>query len=63
EQDLDIAAVQSNSFEIEWPPHSGKRQSFPEIDRAGWFDLATAHSKINAAQKAFLDRLEAMHGR
>lgn len=63
EQDLDIAAVQSNSFEIEWPPHSGKRQSFPEIDRAGWFDVATARGKINAAQQAFLERLEAMHGR
>jgi len=61
EHDIDVAALQSNSFEIEWPPHSGKHQRFPEIDRAGWFDLATARGKINAAQQALLDRLEAMH--
>ena len=63
EHDVDVAAAQSNSFEIEWPPHSGKRQRFPEIDRAAWFDLATARGKINAAQQALLDSLEAMHGR
>lgn len=63
ELDVEVAAIRSNSFEIEWPPHSGKRQSFPEIDRAGWFDLATARGKINAAQQALLDRLEAVHDR
>ncbi len=47
----------SNSFEIEWPPRSGRRQSFPEIDRAEFFDLGTAREKINAAQIAFLERL------
>lgn len=47
----------SNSFEMEWPPHSGKRQSFPEVDRAEFFDLAAARRKINPAQVALLDRL------
>jgi predicted NUDIX family NTP pyrophosphohydrolase len=49
----------SNTFEIEWPPRSGRRRSFPEIDRAEFFDLGTAHEKINAAQVAFLVRLVA----
>jgi predicted NUDIX family NTP pyrophosphohydrolase len=47
-------------FEIEWPPKSGKRRTFPEVDRAEWFDLATARNKINEAQRDLLDRLEAM---
>jgi predicted NUDIX family NTP pyrophosphohydrolase len=42
---------------MEWPPRSGKRQEFPEVDRAQWFDPETAKSKINPAQSAFLDRL------
>jgi predicted NUDIX family NTP pyrophosphohydrolase len=60
EGDLDIAAVRSNSFAIEWPPKSGRRQSFPEIDRAGWFTLAEAREKILAGQRVFLDRLCAL---
>jgi len=60
EQDLDVSAIKSNMFEIEWPPKSGKRKSFPEIDRAAWFDLATACEKINAAQRELLERLETM---
>ena len=60
EFDVDVAAVRSNTFEIEWPPQSGTRQTFPEIDRAEWFDLTTARVKINKAQGALLDRLEAM---
>ena len=59
ESDLDVRTIQSNSFEIEWPPRSGRRQTFPEIDRAEWFDLATARDKINEAQIALLDRLAA----
>jgi predicted NUDIX family NTP pyrophosphohydrolase len=55
--DLDPAAVRSNSFEMEWPPRSGRRQAFPEVDRAGWFGLDEAREKINPAQAAFLDRL------
>lgn len=58
ETDLDADNIHSNRFEIEWPPHSGRRASFPEVDRAGWFDLATARVKINGAQQALLDRLE-----
>src|SRR5262245_24686524 len=50
EGDLDPAAVRSNTFEIEWPPRSGKRAAFPEIDRAEFFDMKTARSKINPAQ-------------
>lgn len=60
EFDLDVTAITSNTFEIEWPPRSGKRRSFPEVDRAAWFDLATAREKINPAQREFLSRLEAL---
>ncbi|RBY97947.1 NUDIX hydrolase [Blastococcus sp. TF02-8] len=59
EGDLDAGAITSNTFEIEWPPRSGRMQSFPEIDRAAWFDLDTARSKIVKAQLPFLDRLAA----
>jgi len=52
--------VKSNTFELEWPPHSGKIQSFPEIDQARFFSLEEARRKINPAQKEFLDRLEEM---
>ena len=47
----------SNSFEMEWPPRSGKMQQFPEVDQARFFPLALARSKINQAQTVFLDRL------
>jgi predicted NUDIX family NTP pyrophosphohydrolase len=47
----------SNSFEIEWPPRSGRMQKFPEIDRAEFFSIGEAKKKINEAQIAFLDRL------
>ena len=57
EGDLDPASVVSNTFEIEWPPRSGRRASFPEVDRAEWFDVPTARTVINAAQAAFLDQL------
>jgi len=58
ETDLDAARIQSNTFEIEWPPRSGRREKFPEVDRAAWFELASARVKINDAQRALLDRLE-----
>jgi len=51
---LDPALIVSNEFEIEWPPRSGKMQSFPEIDRAGWFVTAEALEKINEAQRGFV---------
>jgi predicted NUDIX family NTP pyrophosphohydrolase len=57
EGDLDAAAIVSNTFEIEWPPRSGRVQAFPEVDRAAWFTLDAARVKIIAAQAAFLDRL------
>jgi predicted NUDIX family NTP pyrophosphohydrolase len=60
ELDLNADAIASNMFEIEWPPRSGKRQRFPEVDRAAWFDLAAAREKINEGQREFLDRLEAL---
>ena len=47
----------SNTFEIEWPPRSGRRQTFPEFDRAGWFDLETARTKMIVGQSALLDQL------
>ena len=55
--DLDVTTITSNEFEVEWPPRSGKRQRFPEVDRAGWFPLPAARTKLNAAQVAFVDRL------
>jgi predicted NUDIX family NTP pyrophosphohydrolase len=58
EGDLDPDTATSNTFEMEWPPRSGRVQAFPEIDRVAWFDLASARSAINGAQAAFLDRLE-----
>jgi predicted NUDIX family NTP pyrophosphohydrolase len=57
--DCDPEALRSNSFEVEWPPRSGKRASFPEIDRAAWFALGEARTKILPAQRELLDRLEA----
>ena len=57
EGDLDAAAITSNTFELEWPPRSGRVQAFPEIDRAAWFDLDTARAKLGKAQLPFLDRL------
>lgn len=56
--DVDVDRIESMTFEMEWPPRSGKRQAFPEVDRAGWFDLDEARRKILPAQSAFLDRLE-----
>ncbi len=58
EVDADMVVAQvSNSFELEWPPRSGKRQTFPEIDRAEFFSLEEAAIRINQAQRAFLERL------
>jgi predicted NUDIX family NTP pyrophosphohydrolase len=54
---LDPSHVSSNSFEMEWPPRSGRRQSFPEVDRAGWFSLDTAREKLVKGQLPLLDAL------
>jgi predicted NUDIX family NTP pyrophosphohydrolase len=60
EGDWDPASLRSNRFTMEWPPRSGRMQAFPEVDRAGWFDLATARRKIHQGQIAFLDALEVL---
>jgi predicted NUDIX family NTP pyrophosphohydrolase len=57
EGEFDPAALASNTFSMEWPPRSGGQQEFPEVDRAEWFDLATAREKIIPAQAEILDRL------
>jgi predicted NUDIX family NTP pyrophosphohydrolase len=60
EGDIDVAAIRSNTFEIEWPPRSGRRQAFPEVDRAAWFTLDEARETILAGQRPLLDALAAM---
>jgi predicted NUDIX family NTP pyrophosphohydrolase len=57
EGDLDADAVRSNTFTMEWPPRSGRQSEFPEIDRAGWFDLDEAREKLVSAQAELIDRL------
>lgn len=57
EGDLDPARVEPGTFEMEWPPRSGRRQTFPEIDRVAWVPLDEAAPRLVAAQRAFLDRL------
>jgi len=57
ERDLDADAIVSMTFELEWPPRSGKLQTFPEVDRAGWFALPAARRKLLPAQAPFVDRL------
>ncbi|WP_342236423.1 NUDIX domain-containing protein [Inquilinus sp. OTU3971] len=56
--DLDVSGIRSSEFQLEWPPKSGRIQSFPEVDRAEWFDLPTARHKILEGQRPLLDRLE-----
>jgi predicted NUDIX family NTP pyrophosphohydrolase len=58
EGDCDPAALRSNTFRVQWPPGSGQWRTFPEVDRAEWFDLAEARRRINPAQAALLDALE-----
>jgi predicted NUDIX family NTP pyrophosphohydrolase len=62
EADFDPSAIASNTFEMEWPPGSGQRQSFPEIDRAAWFEIPVARLKIVPGQVEFLDRLFTVTG-
>ena len=57
EADFDLGAFSSNLFEMEWPPRSGKKQNFPEIDRVAYFDVAKARLKILPGQRAFIDEL------
>ena len=60
--DFDIAGLNSNRFEMEWPPKSGRMASYPEVDRAGWFTLAEAHEKMIEGQRPLLDRLARLIG-
>jgi predicted NUDIX family NTP pyrophosphohydrolase len=62
EGDFDLASLESNRFEMEWPPKSGRRASFPEIDRAGWFSLEEAREKMIEGQRPLLDRLQDLLG-
>jgi predicted NUDIX family NTP pyrophosphohydrolase len=55
--DLDVTDACSNTFELEWPPRSGKLREFPEVDRVGWFTVAHARTKLLAGQRPLLDRL------
>jgi predicted NUDIX family NTP pyrophosphohydrolase len=58
EGEVDPRRLRSNTFTMEWPPHSGERREFPEVDRAAWFALAEARLRIHSAQIPFLDALE-----
>jgi predicted NUDIX family NTP pyrophosphohydrolase len=57
EGDFDPSQLRAGTFELEWPPRSGRRQAFPEVDRVAWFDLATARDKLVQGQVALLERL------
>jgi predicted NUDIX family NTP pyrophosphohydrolase len=60
EGDVDVTALSPGLFEMEWPPRSGRMQRFPEIDRAEWFAVDVARTKMLEAQQPFLDRVEAL---
>jgi len=57
EGDCDAGAIKSNTFSLEWPPRSGRKQEFPEVDRAGWFPLPVAKKKMTRGQVGFLEEL------
>ena len=57
EGDIDVTDIRSNAFEMEWPPRSGRTQSFPEIDRAAWFTPDSARERMLAGQRPLLDAL------
>jgi predicted NUDIX family NTP pyrophosphohydrolase len=57
EADCDVSAIRSNTFSMEWPPKSGRVQEFPEIDRAEWFSLERARTKIHSGQAPLFDEL------
>lgn len=57
EGEFEPTLLRGNTFECEWPPRSGRRQAFPEVDRAGWFSVEEARLKLLPAQAPFLDRL------
>jgi len=63
EGDCDASQVKSNTFQMEWPPRSGKFQTCPEVDRASFYGMAEAKQKINPAQAAFLEELQQLRGK
>jgi predicted NUDIX family NTP pyrophosphohydrolase len=60
EGSIDEAALRSNPFSMEWPPRSGRYQTFPEVDRGAWFELDEARVRINEGQRPMLEELEAL---
>jgi predicted NUDIX family NTP pyrophosphohydrolase len=60
EGNIDTEKIQSNEFEMEWPPHSGKKQKFPEVDKGNWFAISDAKKKIIPAQLNFLEELSSL---
>ena len=58
EADFDASDIQSNMFKLEWPPKSGVMRDYPEVDRAGWFDLETAKLKMLASQTGLIEQLQ-----
>lgn len=60
EGDLQPGAIRSNTFRMEWPPHSGRVADFPEVDRGAWFPMETARVKILKSQEPLLDHLETL---
>jgi predicted NUDIX family NTP pyrophosphohydrolase len=58
EADFDASDIQSNMFKLEWPPKSGVMRDYPEVDRAGWFDLETAKLKMLASQAGLIEQLQ-----
>ncbi len=58
EGNCDAASIQSNTFTLEWPPHSGRTSEFPEVDRAAWFGLPEARQRILPSQGPLLDQLQ-----
>jgi len=60
ERDFDVAELRSNTFEIEWPPRSGRFKTFPEVDKVEWMTLAAARQKILPSQATLLDRLASL---
>jgi predicted NUDIX family NTP pyrophosphohydrolase len=62
EGDVDAEKMRSNTFTLEWPPHSGKQQEFPEVDRGAWFSINEAKQAINVAQVSFLEELQRLVG-
>jgi len=60
--DCDADKIRSNNFTMEWPPRSGNERQFPEVDRAGWFDLTEARKKLLRGQQGFLDELRELTG-